>query len=111
MAIAQSRFERAWAMIKQTDRFSSAARLFLRGFSNGSLPLYARLGARVKASGNETRGKTFLSRGPAWTHFLCSTPPARRIEVPPAALENGLLRLIVGASQARVVEIKTGGVT
>ena len=60
---------------------------------------------------NEPRGKTFLFPLRAAEHFLKSAWAQVRIELSPAALEDGLPKFIFDASEKRVVEINTGGVT
>jgi HSP20 family molecular chaperone IbpA len=68
----------------------------------------------VKGRQNEAQGKTFLHRGIATRQFLRSFVLADGIEVKSAALENGLLRILVTRPdtkpQVRVIEIKSGGV-
>ncbi len=69
----------------------------------------------VKGRQNEAEGKTFLHRGIAARQFLRSFVLADGIEVNSAALENGLLRILLARPdvkpKVRVVEIKSGGVT
>jgi HSP20 family molecular chaperone IbpA len=61
----------------------------------------------------EAGGKTFLHRGIAARQFLRAFVLADGIEVKSAALENGLLKIILARPNiqpsVRVVEIKTGG--
>jgi HSP20 family molecular chaperone IbpA len=63
----------------------------------------------------EAGGKTFLHRGIAARQFLRAFVLADGIEVKSAALENGLLRIILSRPtiqpSVRVVEIKTGGIS
>ena len=69
----------------------------------------------IKGRQNEAGGKTFLHRGIAARQFLRAFVLADGIEVKSAALENGLLRIILARPEnqpsVRVVEIKTGGVS
>jgi HSP20 family molecular chaperone IbpA len=69
----------------------------------------------IKGRQNEADGKTFLHRGIAARQFLRAFALADGIEVRSAALENGLLRIILARPDiqptVRVVEIKTGGVS
>ena len=63
----------------------------------------------------EAGGKTFLHRGIAARQFLRAFVLADGIEVKSAALENGLLRILLERPdikpQVRVIEIKSGGLT
>ena len=63
----------------------------------------------------EAGDKTFLHRGIAARQFLRAFVLADGIEVKSAALENGLLRIILSRPtiqpSVRVVEIKTGGLS
>lgn len=67
----------------------------------------------IRGRQNETGGKTFLHRGIAARQFLRAFVLADGIEVKTAALENGLLRIILTRPHiqpsVRVVDIKTGG--
>lgn len=67
----------------------------------------------IRGRQNETGGKTFLHRGIAARQFLRAFVLADGIEVKTAALENGLLRIILTRPQiqpcVRVIDIKTGG--
>ncbi|HWF65319.1 MAG TPA: Hsp20 family protein [Rhizomicrobium sp.] len=67
----------------------------------------------VKGRQNEADAKTFLHRGIAARQFLRSFVLAEGIEVKSAALENGLLRILLvrpdSKPQVRVIEIKSGG--
>ena len=69
----------------------------------------------VRGRQAEPNGKTFLHRGIAARQFLRSFVLADGIEVTAAALENGLLKIDLARKQvqpsARVVEIKTGGLS
>ena len=69
----------------------------------------------IKGRQNEADGKTFLHRGIAARQFLRAFALADGIEVKSAALENGLLKIILARPDiqptVRVVEIKTGGVS
>jgi len=69
----------------------------------------------IRGRQNEAGGKTFLHRGIAARQFLRAFVLAEGIEVNSAALENGLLRIILARPNiqpsVRVVEIKTGGMT
>jgi HSP20 family molecular chaperone IbpA len=69
----------------------------------------------VRGRQAEADGKTFLHRGIAARQFLRSFVLADGIEVTAAALENGLLKIILARRQVqpsvRVVEIKTGGLS
>ena len=69
----------------------------------------------VRGKQVETEGKTFLHRGIAARQFLRSFVLADGIEVKSAALENGLLRIILSRPaiqpSVRVVDIKTGGIS
>jgi HSP20 family molecular chaperone IbpA len=66
----------------------------------------------IKGRQNEAEAKTFLHRGIAARQFLRSFILADGIEVKSAALENGLLRIILARPdvkpQVKVIEIKTG---
>ena len=68
----------------------------------------------IRGRQNETGGKTFLHRGIAARQFLRAFVLADGIEVETAALENGLLRIILTRPHiqpsVRVIEIKTGGI-
>ena len=68
----------------------------------------------IKGRQNEAEGKTFLHRGIAARQFLRSFVLADGIEVITAALENGLLRIVLARPEVkpkvRVIEIKTGDV-
>jgi len=67
----------------------------------------------VRGRQNEAAGKTFLHRGIAARQFLRAFVLADGIEVKSAALENGLLRIILTRPHiqpsVRVIDIKTGG--
>jgi len=67
----------------------------------------------IKGRQNEAEAKTFLHRGIAARQFLRSFVLAEGIEVKSAALENGLLRILLtrpdNKPQVRVIEIKSGG--
>lgn len=67
----------------------------------------------IKGRQNEADAKTFLHRGIAARQFLRSFVLADGIEVKSAALENGLLRILLARPdvkpQVKVIEIKTGG--
>jgi HSP20 family molecular chaperone IbpA len=69
----------------------------------------------IKGRHNEADAKTFLHRGIAARQFLRSFVLADGIEVKSAALENGLLRILLERPdikpQVRVIEIKSGGLT
>jgi len=69
----------------------------------------------IKGRQNEADAKTFLHRGIAARQFLRSFVLADGIEVKSAALENGLLRILLERPdikpQVRVIEIKSGGLT
>ena len=69
----------------------------------------------IKGHQNEVDAKTFLHRGIAARQFLRSFVLADGIEVKSAALENGLLRILLvrpdNKPQVRVIEIKSGGLT
>jgi HSP20 family molecular chaperone IbpA len=69
----------------------------------------------IKGRQNEAEAKTFLHRGIAARQFLRSFVLADGIEVKSAALENGLLRILLARPdskpQVRVIEIKSGGLT
>jgi len=68
----------------------------------------------IRGRQNETGGKTFLHRGIAARQFLRAFVLADGIEVRSAALENGLLRIILTRPDiqpsVRVIDIKTGGI-
>jgi HSP20 family molecular chaperone IbpA len=68
----------------------------------------------IKGRQNEAEAKTFLHRGIAARQFLRSFVLADGIEVVSAALENGLLRIVLARPdvkpKVRVIEIKTGDV-
>jgi len=67
----------------------------------------------IRGRQNEAGGKTFLHRGIAARQFLRAFVLADGIEVKSAALENGLLRIILTRPHiqpsVRVIDIKTGG--
>ena len=68
----------------------------------------------IRGRQNEAGGKTFLHRGIAARQFLRAFVLADGIEVETAALENGLLRIILtrpdSQPSVRVIDIKTGGI-
>ena len=68
----------------------------------------------VKGRQDEADDKTFLHRGIAARQFLRSFVLADGIEVTAAALENGLLKIVLVRPQVqpgvRVIDIKTGGI-
>jgi HSP20 family molecular chaperone IbpA len=67
----------------------------------------------IRGRQNEAGGKTFLHRGIAARQFLRAFVLADGIEVKSAALENGLLRIILTRPDVqpsvKVIDIKTGG--
>lgn len=67
----------------------------------------------IRGRQNEAGGKTFLHRGIAARQFLRAFVLADGIEVKTAALENGLLRIILTRPDiqpsVREIDIKTGG--
>lgn len=67
----------------------------------------------IRGRQNEAGGKTFLHRGIAARQFLRAFVLADGIEVKTAALENGLLRIVLTRPDiqpsVRVIDIKTGG--
>jgi HSP20 family molecular chaperone IbpA len=69
----------------------------------------------IRGRQNEASGKTFLHRGIAARQFLRAFVLADGIEVRSAALENGLLKIVLSRPDiqpsVRVVEIKTGGIS
>jgi HSP20 family molecular chaperone IbpA len=69
----------------------------------------------IKGRQNEGDAKTFLHRGIAARQFLRSFVLADGIEVKSAALENGLLRILLMRPDVkpnvRVIKIETGGLT
>jgi HSP20 family molecular chaperone IbpA len=69
----------------------------------------------IKGRQNEPQGKTFLHRGIAARQFLRSFILADGIEVKSAALENGLLKILLSRPDVRpdvrVIEIKSGDIT
>lgn len=69
----------------------------------------------IRGRQNEASGKTFLHRGIAARQFLRAFVLADGIEVRSAALENGLLKIVLARpdvqSSVRVIEIKTGGIS
>ena len=69
----------------------------------------------IKGRQNEAEAKTFLHRGIAARQFLRSFVLADGIEVKSAALENGLLQILLARPdskpQVRVIEIKSGGLS
>ena len=69
----------------------------------------------IKGRQNEPQGKTFLHRGIAARQFLRSFVLADGIEVKSAALENGLLKILLARPDVRpdvrVIEIKSGDIT
>lgn len=67
----------------------------------------------IRGRQNETGGKTFLHRGIAARQFLRAFVLADGIEVKTAALENGLLQILLTRPDiqpsVKVINIKTGG--
>ena len=67
----------------------------------------------IRGRQSETGGKTFLHRGIAARQFLRAFVLADGIDVKTAALENGLLRILLTRPDiqpsVRVINIKTGG--
>ena len=67
----------------------------------------------IRGKGAEANGKTFLHRGIAARQFLRAFVLADGIEVKTAALENGLLQILLTRPDiqpsVKVINIKTGG--
>ena len=68
----------------------------------------------IRGRQQEPEGKSFLHRGIAARQFLRAFVLADGIEVKSAALENGLLKVVLARPDiqpsVRVIEIKTGGI-
>lgn len=101
--------------IEETSDGGIAITLAVAGFSKDDIAVTIEDRELViKGRQNEAEGKTFLHRGIAARQFLRSFVLADGIEVKSAALENGLLRILLTRPdikpQVRVIEIKSGGV-
>lgn len=101
--------------IEQTSDGGIAITLAVAGFARDEISVTVEDRELViKGRQNETDGKTFLHRGIAARQFLRSFVLADGIEVITAALENGLLRIVLARPEVmpkvRVIEIKTGDV-
>ena len=101
--------------IEETSDGGIAITLAVAGFAKDDLSVTVEDRELViKGRQNEAQGKTFLHRGIAARQFLRSFVLADGIEVKSAALENGLLRILLtrpdSRPQVRVIEIKSGDV-
>jgi HSP20 family molecular chaperone IbpA len=100
--------------IEATDDGGIAITLAVAGFAKDEITVTVEDRQLViRGRQNETGGKTFLHRGIAARQFLRAFVLADGIEVKTAALENGLLRIILTRPDiqpsVRVIDIKTGG--
>jgi HSP20 family molecular chaperone IbpA len=101
--------------IEETDDGGIAITLAVAGFAKDEISVTVEDRQLViRGRQNEAGGKTFLHRGIAARQFLRAFVLADGIEVKSAALENGLLRLILARPHiqpsVRVIDIKTGGI-
>ena len=99
--------------IEETSHGGLAITLAVAGFGRDDISVTVEDRELViKGRQNEAEGKTFLHRGIAARQFLRSFVLADGIEVKSAALENGLLRILLtrvdNKPQVRVIEIKSG---
>ncbi len=100
--------------IEETPDGGIAITLALAGFGPDDIGVTVEDRELVIEGGrNEAEAKTFLHRGIAARQFLRSFVLAEGIEVKSAALENGLLKILLARPdvkpQVKVIEIKTGG--
>lgn len=100
--------------IEATDDGGIAITLAVAGFAKDEISVTVEDRQLViRGRQNEAGGKTFLHRGIAARQFLRAFVLADGIEVKTAALENGLLRIILTRPHiqpsVRVIDIKTGG--
>ena len=100
--------------IEETSNGGIAITLAVAGFGKDDIAVTVEDRELViKGRQNETGEKTFLHRGIAARQFLRSFVLAEGIEVKSAALENGLLRILLVRPdikpQVRAIEIKSGG--
>jgi HSP20 family molecular chaperone IbpA len=102
--------------IEQTSDGGIAITLAVAGFGKDEISVTVENSELViKGRQMEAEAKTFLHRGIAARQFLRSFVLADGIEVLSAALENGLLRILLARPEVkpkvRVVEIKSGDVS
>lgn len=100
--------------IEETEGGGIAITLAVAGFAKDEISVTVEDRQLViRGRQNEAGGKTFLHRGIAARQFLRAFVLADGIEVKSAALENGLLRLVLARPHVqpsvRVIDIKTGG--
>ena len=100
--------------IEETEDGGIAITLAVAGFAKDEITVTVEDRQLViRGRQNEAGGKTFLHRGIAARQFLRAFVLADGIEVKSAALENGLLRIILTRPHiqpsVRVIDIKTGG--
>jgi len=100
--------------IEATDDGGIAITLAVAGFAKDEISVTVEDRQLViRGRQNEAGGKTFLHRGIAARQFLRAFVLADGIEVKSAALENGLLRIVLTRPHiqpsVRVIDIKTGG--
>jgi len=100
--------------IEATDDGGIAITLAVAGFAKDEISVTVEDRQLViRGRQSEAGGKTFLHRGIAARQFLRAFVLADGIEVKSAALENGLLRIILTRPHiqpsVRVIDIKTGG--
>lgn len=100
--------------IEETEDGGIAITLAVAGFAKDEISVTVEDRQLViRGRQNEAGGKTFLHRGIAARQFLRAFVLADGIEVKSAALENGLLRLVLARPHVqpsvRVIDIKTGG--
>ena len=101
--------------IEETEAGGIAITLAVAGFAKDEISVTVEDRQLViRGRQNEAGGKTFLHRGIAARQFLRAFVLAEGIEVKSAALQNGLLKIVLARPDVqpsvRVVEIKTGGV-
>jgi HSP20 family molecular chaperone IbpA len=101
--------------IEATEEGGIAITLAVAGFAKDEISVTVEDRQLViRGRQNEAGGKTFLHRGIAARQFLRAFVLADGIEVKSAALENGLLRIILTRPDiqpsVRVIDIKTGGI-
>ena len=101
--------------IEETEDGGIAITLAVAGFAKDEITVTVEDRQLViRGRQNEAAGKTFLHRGIAARQFLRAFVLADGIEVKSAALENGLLRVVLTRPavqpSVRVIDIKTGGI-
>ena len=101
--------------IEETEDGGIAITLAVAGFAKDEITVTVEDRQLViRGRQNEAAGKTFLHRGIAARQFLRAFVLADGIEVKSAALDKGLLRIVLMRPaiqpSVRVVDIKTGGI-